>query len=390
MKILFVINNMKIGGTRKSLLNLLSKLENKNIEVDLLIFNHAGEYINSIPKYVHVIEENRKLSYMFSEYTQVVSNKKYLDLFGKVGMTLGRKIFGTKKFIPYVFRTIIKNLELKNEVYNVVIGYQEGLINDFAALVPSDKSIIWIHNNFENFKGTDKGLDSTFERVKYIFFVANASKDNFVENKSQYNEKVRLVKNLLPQEEVRKSANSSEESLFKVESQGFNLVSMGRFVPQKAFHRIIGVAKALKTADIKFQWIIIGDGPLFDDIKKLISRNELEEYVFLCGSKKNPYPIICKADLFVMSSIYESQPISLMEALTLSVPVITTEFPSAIELIGHNNYGLIIKNSEESLKEELLSLLSEENRILEMKKSAKDYIYDNESVLNEFIGYLEK
>ena len=42
MRILFVMYNMEIGGTRKSLLNLLSYLEKYEVEVDLLLFSPFG------------------------------------------------------------------------------------------------------------------------------------------------------------------------------------------------------------------------------------------------------------------------------------------------------------------------------------------------------------
>lgn len=65
MRILFVMYNMEIGGTRKSLLNLLSYLEKYEVEVDLLLFSPFGIFMNEIPEYVNIIKGNLAMQ---SEY----------------------------------------------------------------------------------------------------------------------------------------------------------------------------------------------------------------------------------------------------------------------------------------------------------------------------------
>ena len=65
MRILFVMYNMEIGGTRKSLLNLLSYLEKYEVEVDLLLFSPFGIFMNEIPEYVNIIKGNLAMQSVF-------------------------------------------------------------------------------------------------------------------------------------------------------------------------------------------------------------------------------------------------------------------------------------------------------------------------------------
>ena len=65
--ILFVINSMEIGGTRRSLLNLMDEIVKRpEIECDLLIFAPHGEYMSQIPKRVRIIKTSKPLVAMFS------------------------------------------------------------------------------------------------------------------------------------------------------------------------------------------------------------------------------------------------------------------------------------------------------------------------------------
>ena len=55
MKILFVMYNMEIGGTRRSLLNLLEKMVKAGVQCDLLLFSPYGDFMNQIPHGVRVL-----------------------------------------------------------------------------------------------------------------------------------------------------------------------------------------------------------------------------------------------------------------------------------------------------------------------------------------------
>lgn len=88
--------------------------------------------------------------------------------------------------------------------------------------------------------------------------------------------------------------------------------------------------------------IIIGrQGSMSDTCMQLIKNLKLESKVIFTGFKKNPYPYIKYADLFVLSSDYEGLSMSLLEAITLGTPVISTDCPSGpAEIIGNNTHCL--------------------------------------------------
>ena len=82
-------------------------------------------------------------------------------------------------------------------------------------------------------------------------------------------------------------------------------------------------------------------------IHKFIKENKLEKKIKVIGFQKNPYPFIKKADIFVLSSLYEGLPNVLLEALTLKKFVISSDCPTGPrEILKNGKYGFLfmVKN----------------------------------------------
>ena len=73
---------------------------------------------------------------------------------------------------------------------------------------------------------------------------------------------------------------------------------------------------------------------------------ELEDFVTLHGFKKNPYPWIKNADVFIMSSIVEGLPTVLCESLILGKPVIVPNVPGCREVIDYGKFGIMCERDE--------------------------------------------
>lgn len=386
MKLLFVINNMKIGGTRRSLINFLNYLNNYDVEVSLLIFSPYGEYINEIPKNINVLEGDAWLKSSFSEIEDLKKSKSYISILNRVILKIGKKLLGEKKVIKFIFNNYIKKIE--NYEYDAVIGFQEGLCNDFASMVNSKKNILWIHNNYENLQPLSRGFKESYENASNIVFVANASMDTFVNNMPELVYKMSVIKNTLPQKNIISLGDEDieDEKIFK--TNAINIVSVGRVAPQKAFDRIVEVGKYLKKKDLNFNWIIIGDGENKSKLKNKIEIEGLGQYIKLIGSKPNPYAYIKKSDLFVMTSIYESQPMAIMEALTLGVPVITTKFDSVNEIIKDKPFAIVCENSVDGLCMSIEEIINNKEKINSMKISTCEFKYNNEKIVKQFFSLI--
>lgn len=103
------------------------------------------------------------------------------------------------------------------------------------------------------------------------------------------------------------------------------VVAMGRLVPNKNFSLLI---EAFRRWGRGGTLIILGKGPLREQLRDEIVAAGLGGRVFLAGFKENPFAIMGKADCFVLPSNSEGFPNGLVEAMILGVPVIATNCPS--------------------------------------------------------------
>ena len=123
------------------------------------------------------------------------------------------------------------------------------------------------------------------------------------------------------------------------------IVSVGRLVPSKGFTNLIK-SISIVNQTVKVRLLIIGDHKrethkyrLLDQIDGL----KLGDCVSLVGEKPNPYPFMKAADLYVSSSLYEGFSNSLLEALALGLPIVSTDHKfGANEMIEDGKSGLLI------------------------------------------------
>ncbi|MCR5595925.1 MAG: glycosyltransferase [Lachnospiraceae bacterium] len=111
--------------------------------------------------------------------------------------------------------------------------------------------------------------------------------------------------------------------------------------------------------DSGFRLIICGDGPDRDKLTGLICELGLKEYVELPGVVSDVSARLYDAYAFVLTSDTEGMPNTLLEAMSLGVPCISTDCPCGgpAELIKHGENGLLVKvRDTEGLKEVLVKL----------------------------------
>ena len=389
MKILFVMYNMEIGGTRRSLLNLLEKMVKAGVQCDLLLFSPYGDFMNQIPHGVRVLHGD---ILMQSIYATKQTLKKYAPSYlvlMKAVQKILKKVFGEKRFYDHVMRGYAKR-HFKNNDYDAVIAFQEGDCVKFATYVPSPCRLAWIHNDYGNLQGEQRGTPAIFSKLDSILFVAEGTRRTFVEAYPQFADKMRVIPNILPQDRIRESASDDDAERIFTDPNRIHIVSVGRVARQKAFERIPEVLDGLGTLSQRIEWSVIGDGPDLPRLREELETKGLQDCVRFIGARNNPFPLVRQADLYVLTSLYESQPMVVMEALTLGVPVLSTDFASVRELLGNKPFGVICENSVAGVTDSLRRLLESPKEIQSMQQSAKEYEYDNDAIIFAIVGLIRR
>ena len=103
------------------------------------------------------------------------------------------------------------------------------------------------------------------------------------------------------------------------------IITMGRLVEQKGHRHLIRAFSALRKKLPGAGLVILGKGYLEESLKSLVSSLDLSEHVFFPGFQKDPFPYLGKADLFVMSSLFEGFSNAMLEAMACGLPLVACD-----------------------------------------------------------------
>lgn len=146
--------------------------------------------------------------------------------------------------------------------------------------------------------------------------------------------------------------NNSDTPLF---------ITIGRLDLMKD-HQTLIRAFALVKAETDCRLLLVGDGSQYAQLEQLISDLNLREFVKLAGSLENPYPLLKRADVFVLTSLYEGFGNVLVEALALGKKVISTDCPGGPSyILNKGEFGKLVKVGDvEGLAKAMHSSLGEQ------------------------------
>jgi len=141
--------------------------------------------------------------------------------------------------------------------------------------------------------------------------------------------------------------------------QQFNILSVGRLSPQKNFSLLIGSLKKIVELFPAACLTIVGDGEEKGRLENLIATEGIGDSVRLLGWKTDVTPYLEEADLFVLPSLYESFPISILEAGLHGLPVIATDVGGIPEIIRSEYNGILLPAGDRcALEKTIISMMA--------------------------------
>lgn len=193
--------------------------------------------------------------------------------------------------------------------------------------------------------------------VDYIKCIADESRQDLIKNHKINQEKVVLIYNPVPMDEIREISKEKVDH-FWFDNKNLILINVGRLVYQKRQDILIkAFAKVKKEIDCKL--VIIGSGSQ-EKLKKIAEQLKVEKDIYFAGFQKNPWKWMAKTNLFVLSSIWEGLPCVITEAITLGLPIVSTKCPSGPrEMLLNGEAGYLCDvNNEDDLAEKIIYALN--------------------------------
>lgn len=121
------------------------------------------------------------------------------------------------------------------------------------------------------------------------------------------------------------------------------IVNVGRLVEQKNHRLLVDAFSEFYKSHNDYRLEIYGDGPLKSELQSHINELGLDGVILLMGETQDVKKKIYKAKMFVLTSNYEGMPNSLLEAMALGLPCISTDCPiGGPHLLIRNKYNGIL------------------------------------------------
>ena len=120
-------------------------------------------------------------------------------------------------------------------------------------------------------------------------------------------------------------------------------LAVGRLEKQKNYHLLINAFHSACKNNDEYCLVILGKGKLLNELKILISNLNLNDKVLLTGYEENPFKWMYLAECFVLSSDYEGLPGVLIQALSISKFLISTDCKDGpSEILHKGKFGKLV------------------------------------------------
>jgi glycosyltransferase involved in cell wall biosynthesis/GT2 family glycosyltransferase len=232
--------------------------------------------------------------------------------------------------------------------------------------------------------------------LDYTIAVSQANKRLLVRDYEVNPFRVKLIRNCVDIDKYAFSAEgrSRVRREFNVTDDQFLVGTVARFSFQKGHEFTIEAIPKILEAFPQTRFLFVGDGPEHDRLSARIRQQQLEPYVFFAGVREDIAGVLSALDLFLLTSIFEGLPLSILEAMAAGLPVIATRVSGTPEAVLHNLTGLLIPRADSSAvsnaviellgKPQLRRWMGEQGRALVRQQFNKSFmvkqvedIYDN-------------
>lgn len=309
------------GGVESVVMNYYRHIDRTKIQFDFICDNDSTdipyEKIEKLGGKVILIPPYQKIVSYYKELVKVLKQEKYKIVHSHINTLSVFSLFAAKCAgvpirIAHSHSTTNKKEFKKNLLKNVLKPFSKLFATNYMCC--SELAGRWLFGNREYDKGN-------------VFLLNNAiDLDKF-----KYDEKIR--------KEKRRELNIGEDA--------FVIGHIGRFVEQKNHSFLIDIFNEVHKQNKDSILLLVGQGPLMDEIKEKVNKLELTDFVKFLGQRVDANELYQVFDVFCFPSLYEGLGMVLIEAQVAGVScVASTEVPRIAKICNDINFIRLDEDSK--------------------------------------------
>ncbi len=308
IKTLFILPSLKAGGAERVISTISRKLNKNQFEVTLVVIGYEKDAVYPIDGIDVVFLNRSRLLKAIGALCRVLKDKKPHIVVGSIA-----HVNRLLSIIKIYFRKTI------------FVGREASVGSIIEKFTEPRRIKYWrLYKNYYRF--LDKTICQSKDMADQLFSSNNLSKKNviIINNPASENLKLRTT---------NVNANCTRQ-----------IITIGRLSAEKGYDRILRVLSKIK---IPFEYTIIGDGVLKEDLYKMASNLNIKEKLRFITYTDDVGKHLSQSDLFIQGSHVEGFPNVLLESCMTGTPCVAMNAPGGTKEIIENGINGYLTDSED-------------------------------------------
>ena len=201
--------------------------------------------------------------------------------------------------------------------------------------------------------------------------------------------KIETIQNGVDLEQFRPIEDPKKlKKSFRIPENHVVIGSVGRLVEVKQYDVFLKVLSSIMKKEAFISAVLIGDGPLREDLEHLAEELKIRNRVHFLGQLNDISKAINLMDIFILTSKSEGLSNTILEAMASGLPVVATDVGGTNEIVVHGETGLLVP-SQDFLKTEkaLLGLIQNDKKRQLMGKLGRKRVETHFEIMNMVHAY---
>ncbi len=242
-------------------------------------------------------------------------------------------------------------------------------------------------------RGSDVYLPWKFKKtiskmiLKNADLVISLTNDMAKETKKIYNREIKVIPNGINLERFENLSRDKIRQKLEIKDEKI-ILFVGGLKPVKGLQYLIEAMDIIKKKEPEAKLILIGEGEERKNLEKLVKKLNLKNNVIFVGkvpNEKVPEYLVA-ADIFVLSSISEGFPNTILEAMASGLSIVATKVGGLAEIIKDGKNGFLVKpKNPQEIAEKILLLFENDNLKEKISKNNKEEVkkYSSENIIRK-------
>ncbi|PEW87007.1 glycosyl transferase family 1 [Bacillus cereus] len=303
IRILQVFNSMNRGGAESMIMNLYRQIDKTKIQFDFVVHTtNKGAFDDEIRKlggnlyYIPRFKGYNYLSYKQAWNNFFDQHKEYKVIHGHIGSCAAIYLHMANKRGMFTIahshstKKSIKKIKTPQEIMFPIFSYPTRFIADYFF-----------------------GCSMLAGRYRYGDEIVNSDRFAIINNAVKTQDYI-----------FNKDTRIKYRNDFNLKDQ-FVIIHVGRFDAPKNQSYLIDIFKEYQSIDKEAILMLVGDGPLKDEMEAKVNKHNLQKNVIFTGIRDDVANLLKAGDVFVFPSIYEGLPVTLIEAQATGLKCIVSD-----------------------------------------------------------------